>query len=241
MNVTNHPIINIGAPDTDGGSRGYFELFENGEFHWCWDIDNQTGNNYVDATNVFGDKLTANEWHDINIVVDPQGDFDVLTFSVDDEVTKVIDLTKDALAEVGANEYSKYAGQCVSAYLAITELPVSYGYGAYYWSHLETNDDGYIDDVVIRTNALADINLLLKAMTEYEEKMKNPTVYRNMLPAYTAYIDANKVYDAYYYGGKTNVDIDTAYWHMKLATLDMDAWTPSTASDRGDFKKSDVV
>lgn len=248
LNVTNHPIINIGTSGTAGGSRTYFELFENGDFHWTWDIDSVEGNNYFDATGVFGDKLTANAWHDITIVVTPVGGLDIISIYVDNVLTKTIDLTKGTKEEMGVTSVALYSGKCISAYLA-EERPVWYGTGAGYWSHTEQNDDGYIDDVVIRNNADATIEMLKAVMTDYESKMaeggKSGTVYMNMRAAYLAYVEANKVYDAYYYGGNLNNvvsqdDITTAYWHMRLNFGNMwtQEWTPATieSSPMGGFR-----
>lgn len=248
LNVTDHPIINIGTSGTAGGSRTYFELFENGDFHWTWDIDSVEGNNYFDATGVFGDKLTANAWHDITIVVTPVGGLDIISIYVDNVLTKTIDLTKGTKEEMGVTSVALYSGKCISAYLA-EERPVWYGTGAGYWSHTEQNDDGYIDDVVIRNNADATIEMLKAVMTDYESKMaeggKSGTVYMNMRAAYLAYVEANKVYDAYYYGGNLNNvvsqdDITTAYWHMRLNFGNMwtQEWTPATieSSPMGGFR-----
>ena len=231
LNVTNHPIINIGTRETVDGSRTYFELLENGELHWTWDIDSVKGNNYFDATGVFGDKLTENEWHEITINVTPAGNLDIISIYVDNVLTKTIDLTKGTKEEMGVTSVVLTSGKCVSAYLAEAR-PVWYGTGASYWSHLETNDDGYIDDVIIRNNADATIEMLKAVMTDYETKMaegsKSGVVYMNLRAAYLAYVEANKVYDAYYYGGNLNNtlsqdDITTAYWHMRLNFGNM--WT----------------
>lgn len=230
LNVTNHPIINIGLRGQGAesvGSRQYFELLENGDFHWTWDIDNGEGNNYFDAENVFGDKLTENAWHEITIDVAPVGNLDVISIYVDNALTKTIDLTKGTKEEMGVTGVVLYPGKCVSAYLAEAR-PVWYGTGAGYWSWTETNDDGYIDDVIIRNNADATIEMLKQVMTDYENSMIDETVYMNMRAAYMAYVEANKVYDAYYYGGnKGNVvsqdNITTAYWHMRLNYGNM--WT----------------
>lgn len=248
LNVTDHPIINIGTSGTSGGSRTYFELLENGDFHWTWDIDSVEGNNYFDAVNVFGDKLTANVWHEITIVVTPVGGLDIISIYVDNVLTKTIDLTKGTKEEMGVTSVALYSGKCISAYLA-EERPVWYGTGAGYWSHTEQNDDGYIDDVVIRNNADATIEMLKAVMTDYESKMaeggKSGTVYMNMRAAYLAYVEANKVYDAYYYGGNLNNvvsqdDITTAYWHMRLNFGNMwtQEWTPATieSSPMGGFR-----
>ena len=249
VNVTNHPIINIGLQgqgEESGGSRTYLELFEDGQMRWCWDIDSVKGNNFFDAENVFGDKLTADDWHEITIVVTPvgNGDFDIIKIYVDDVLTKTIDLTKGTKEEIGVTQFALYEGKCISSYLA--ELrPVWYGTGAAYWSYTETNDDGFIDDVIIRNNAHATIDMLTEVMDDYVAKMENPTVYMNMRAAYMAYVEANKVYDAYYYGGnKGNVvtqdDITTAYWHMRLNFGNMwvnewKAFDVSTLSDYGSF------
>lgn len=221
LNVTNHPIINIGTRETIDGSRTYFELLENGELHWTWDIDSVKGNNYFDAAGVFGDKLTANTWHEITINITPVGNLDIISVYVDNELTKTIDLTKGTKEEMGVTSVVLTPGKCLSAYLAEAR-PVWYGTGASYWSHLETNDDGYIDNVIIRNNADATIEMLKAVMTDYENSMSDETIYMNMRDAYLAYVEGNKVYDAYYYGGNLNDvisqdDITTAYWRMRLS------------------------
>lgn len=217
-------IINIGTSSTANASRTYFNLYEDGQLHWTWDVNGNHGNNYFDAVNVFGDKLTANRWHEIIIVVTPVGDFDVISIYVDNTLTKTIDLTKGTKEEMGVKDYALYPGKCVSAYLA-EERPVFYGASVEYGDWGDAID-GYIDNVIIRNNAHATIDMLKEKMTEFENAMIDNTVYMNMRAAYQAYVDGNKVYDAYYYGGnKDNVvtqdNITRAYWRMRLTLGNM--------------------
>lgn len=222
-------IINIGTSSTASRARTYFNLYEDGQLHWTWDVDGGHGNNYFDAVNVFGDKLTANAWHEIIIVVTPvlnenNESYDIIKFYVDNVLTKTIDLSQTTNEAMGVTESSLYPGKCVSAYLA-EERPVFYGASVEYGNWGDAID-GYIDNVIIRNNAHATIDMLKEKMTEYENAMLDNTVYMNMRAAYQAYVDGNKVYDAYYYGGnKDNVvtqdNITRAYWRMRLTLGNM--------------------
>lgn len=222
-------IINIGTSSTASRARTYFNLYEDGQLHWTWDVDGGNGNNYFDAVNVFGDKLTASAWHEIIIVVTPvlnenNESYDIIKFYVDNVLTKTIDLSQTTNEAMGVTASSLYPGKCVSAYLA-EERPVFYGASVEYGDWGDAID-GYIDNVIIRNNAHATIDMLKEKMTEYENAMLDNTVYMNMRAAYQAYVDGNKVYDAYYYGGnKDNVvtqdNITRAYWRMRLTLGNM--------------------
>jgi hypothetical protein len=73
--------------------------------------------------------------------------------------------------------------------------------------------------------ALADdASDLQSAITAYENKM-NGTVYTNMANAYNAYVAAVKGYDAYVYGGNTNVDLAGLASDLTTKTDAMNAWS----------------
>lgn len=227
LNADNGIILTVGEQESSTG-RTYFTLREDGEAFFCWDQDGagvDNGNNYFDARGCFGSELKANQWNEIIINIVPSADnpnFDVITFYVNNVQTKVIDLSKDLLGDIGAYNCVKYLGKGPSAYFAEARS-VWYGAGPNYWSQ---GVDGYIDNVIIRNNAHATIDMLKEKMTEYENAMIDNTVYMNMRAAYQAYVDGNKVYDAYYYGGnKDNVvtqdNITRAYWRMRLTLGNM--------------------
>ncbi len=65
---------------------------------------------------------------------------------------------------------------------------------------------------------------LTAAMDAYEGKMDG-TIYKNMSTAYAAYIAAQKVLDAYEFGGVTSVDLESATTTLTNATKNMSAWT----------------
>ncbi len=227
LNADNGIILTVGEQESSTG-RTYFTLREDGEAFFCWDQDGagvSNGNNFFDASGCFGSELKANQWNEIIINIVPSADnpnFDVITFYVNNVQTKVIDLSKDLLGDIGAYNCVKYLGKGPSAYFAEARS-VWYGAGPNYWSQ---GVDGYIDNVIIRNNAHATIDMLKEKMTEYENAMIDNTVYMNMRAAYQAYVDGNKVYDAYYYGGnKDNVvtqdNITRAYWRMRLTLGNM--------------------
>lgn len=213
---SNGTILNIGNNST-AGKRAFFELLEGGAFHFCWDIaGDNSSDNYVDAYSVFADKLTANAWHNIQIVVTPNGSYDIINFYVDGVNTASVDTSS---AE------HKVAGKSVSAYLAEARA-VNYGAGCGYWNNDGTtgNANGYIDNVLIRTNGAVTIDVLKQALTAYETKM-NGTVLTNMGDAYAAYVTANKAYDSYYYGAKTDINIADAFYMLQGTANNMTPWT----------------
>ncbi|MGN0534764.1 MAG: hypothetical protein ACI4IR_02035, partial [Eubacterium sp.] len=76
----------------------------------------------------------------------------------------------------------------------------------------------------------------LKSLIEtYETRMEpilsGSLVYKNLLPAYEAYVQARKAYDAYYYGGNTTVNLTTYAYFLQKAIDAMTAWTQYTANN----------
>ncbi len=74
--------------------------------------------------------------------------------------------------------------------------------------------------------------VLKTAITDYEVKMDG-TIYENMGAAYTAYCNAMKLYDRYYYGGDNEVtkdNLDDAVTALTSATKTMvdSKWTPGS-------------
>ncbi len=76
---------------------------------------------------------------------------------------------------------------------------------------------------------------LKNAITAYENAVKGGAVKTNMKAAYDAYVAANKVYDAYYYGQNTSVNIAAVCAKLIEATNEMTAWTAYTGTAHGTF------
>lgn len=70
---------------------------------------------------------------------------------------------------------------------------------------------------------------LKAAMEAYENKMDGSTVFSNMTPAYNAYVDANKAYDAYVYGD-ASVNLATYASNLTSATEAMTAFNDPKAN-----------
>ena len=67
------------------------------------------------------------------------------------------------------------------------------------------------------------------ALDEYEDAMDG-TVYRNMLPAYKAYVDLNEALDAVKYGQSATAQVVEAAKALNTATAAMTPWTAATAT-----------
>lgn len=78
-------------------------------------------------------------------------------------------------------------------------------------------------------NATSALNSLKSVIAQYENVMSSGRVYTNMSSAYNAYVEANKVYDAAYYGGNTSVDVAAATTNLANALIVMQPWIPYTA------------
>lgn len=89
----------------------------------------------------------------------------------------------------------------------------------------------YVYDIVATTVddtcvTKADIDT---AISTFENKI-NGTIYKNMKPAYDAYVNARKMRDAYFYGGDTSADIGTAYVLLTETMSAMTTWTAYTGN-----------
>lgn len=141
-----------------------------------------------------------------------------------------------------------YDGQAVSLYQdgtlvasVQTTLNVSYAAnGSLYIGvgNSDTNSAGYTTSTYgsLRMSPKAinsEYNLgeLTDLMNEFERMLSKGTVYKNMGNAYAAYVQAQKAYDAYYYGDDTNVDLTAAATALRVAMLSMVKWTQPVASN----------
>ena len=91
---------------------------------------------------------------------------------------------------------------------------------------------GYIRNVRFYDKADS-ASLLDLAVSEYENKMDG-TIYKNISPAYNAYVAANKALDSYVYGGSastvTDADLATAASNLVSATNNMTVWEEYSAT-----------
>lgn len=206
-NVTGGVIFNIGQETSSSPNRRYFYLLENGTLHYCRDAS-ATGDNYIDATDVFGtDGLDANKWSHIIVQVEPSGGWDIVYVYVNGTLTKKINY----YTETNAKTDSTYS---IHNYLASEDWTVLYGKdGTGYWP---SATDGYIDDFTIRNGvysaqsvykydkkSIAD-KLLSVGIADYKEsmaKLENADyVYLGMGDAYLAYDRIQRYIDSCQYG-----------------------------------------
>ena len=84
--------------------------------------------------------------------------------------------------------------------------------------------DHYIYDIVA-TTYVDSYTLLTEKMKEFENKLQSGTIYTNISNAYTAYVEASKAYDSYYYGGDTSIALATYAENLNEAVNSMEEWT----------------
>lgn len=76
----------------------------------------------------------------------------------------------------------------------------------------------------------------LKAIMEKFENMLAGGLYTNMGNAYAAYVQCQKAYDAYHFGGDESVDLTAAATDLRVAMLSMVKWSQPTASKVPSFQ-----
>lgn len=79
------------------------------------------------------------------------------------------------------------------------------------------------------------------AMSSYESKMADGSVYKYMTDAYNAYTDCQKAYDAYYYGEKENTNLPYYISRLNNATSYMIKWTKPTTYVVPQFSSNEVT
>ncbi len=93
-----------------------------------------------------------------------------------------------------------------------------------------------------------EIDALKVAIDAYEEKMKevvnglnNGTVYTNLSDAYTYYLRAMSIYNAYTYGGNTRVAAEEATINLTNAIEAIDVWSQWTYSGAVVYHESNIA
>lgn len=71
---------------------------------------------------------------------------------------------------------------------------------------------------------------LTEKMKEFEDKFQNGKIYTNISNAYTAYVEASKAYDSYYYGGDTSIQLATYTENLNKAINSMNEASLQTPS-----------
>lgn len=84
---------------------------------------------------------------------------------------------------------------------------------------------GYIRNFKIISNVASGTAGSLALLIERYETMMDGTVYKNMAPAYKAYVDACEAYDAVVYGNSNTAQITAAYNALNTAMGNMTAWS----------------
>lgn len=101
-----------------------------------------------------------------------------------------------------------------------------------------------VDHITVRTvehkpNASEAKTIFQQAKGTYENKMKNGTIYTNMSTAYNAYVSCRKAYDAYVYGGNTNISFNSYIESLYTAIDNMRVWNAPTTDYIPAFSASD--
>lgn len=86
----------------------------------------------------------------------------------------------------------------------------------------------------------AAIQPLKNAMTEYENMLSSGKIYKNMGHAYNAYVNAQKVIDAYSYGNMTSIDVNEYTDALTSAITSMTEWSAPNPNVSPKFSSSDT-
>lgn len=94
-------------------------------------------------------------------------------------------------------------------------------------------------------DASSALSSLKAVMAHYENVVAKGVAYTNMADAYNAYVQAQRVYDAVYYGSNASADISAATSNLANAIMKMQPWVPyratSTSAADGSYNKSQLV
>ena len=236
-------IFNIGDDGTPWGTRKYFEVLENGDAHFTWDIS-AAGDNYIDMTGLFGTGLTADEWHHITIQIIPYGKYDRIKTYINGTLVS----TKNY-----ADAANKVEGKSIRHYMAAATRNVYYGNSCGYW---DDAGSGLLDEFKIYSGVITPASIIheddvkrseliiSEACNYYKAKMKELTsasyVYTNMKAAYDKYDEIQRYDDSVKYGGYEADVEEVLTLASQLRTL-TDAMTDYTgpATKQG-FSEADV-
>ncbi|MBR2100826.1 MAG: hypothetical protein IJ927_05890, partial [Eubacterium sp.] len=207
----NYIAVDSGSPDwwtrfrteiSNGtNTRGYYTSdFTSAEF---------TSKQHTDSGN---NSYPVNDWYNLTLVMNTDGSYSYYKDYV-------------LLATYKSNYISTNNGGGLTDEAAASAISSATEYiiGAADTSAYE----GYTGKIKnLRIFATSEAKALQLAMINYENKMAEGKVYKNMSAAYNAYVAANKGFDAYVYGGDTSVDIATLANNLNTATDNMNTeWT----------------
>ncbi len=99
--------------------------------------------------------------------------------------------------------------------------------GNNYFRALEYRNITFYGDGTTDTSSMSNVEALKALMVDYENIVSTGNLYTNMSAAYTAYVNANKAYDAAVYGGDTS-NLSTAYTNLQTAIANMQLWVKPT-------------
>ncbi len=99
-----------------------------------------------------------------------------------------------------------------------------------YFKGLEYRNITFYTDGTTNTSSMSAIDTLAAKIADYEAIMASGQVFKNMAAAYTAYVAANKAYDAYVYGRDTSVNVATYASNLQTAINNMEPWTGYTGT-----------
>ncbi len=236
-------IFNIG---TDNDAH-YFSFHESGVLFYNFegsfaDIYNAFGTDSVFSENSATREKYKNQWHHYIIRIIPNGDFDTIYFFIDGNLVNTVNTSSG---------YSVTAGKAVHDYFAESR-DVTFGRKPIYW---ENASRGYLDDfriyignhcsvAEVYTRDFYGADVIDYAMKVYEDKMatvSSSNIYKNMLPAYNAYVKCNRVKDAIEYGDNRRAAIaqaKPAIDDLISKTEAMTAWSAYTGSKMNAYLQS---
>jgi hypothetical protein len=214
-NGSNYIAVDSGSPDwwtrfrteiSNGtNTRGYYTSdFTSAEF---------TSKQHTDSGN---NSYPVNDWYNLTLVMNTDGSY---SYYKDYEL----------LATFKSNYISTNNGGGLTDEAAASAISSATEYiiGAADTSAYE----GYTGKIKnLRIFATSEAKALQLAMINYENKMAEGKVYKNMSAAYNAYVAANKGFDAYIYGGDTSVDIAALASNLEIATNNMTEWSAYTGT-----------
>lgn len=141
------------------------------------------------------------------------------TVSLNDNSKNVITLTYNTGSLTITVNGTNYGPYRVEENLFSNVTSLNSGYISGYGSH-----NHYIYDIIATTSVDA-YALLTEKMREFENKLQTGKIYTNISNAYTAYVEASKAYDSYYYGGDTSISLASYAENLNNAVNSMEEWT----------------
>ena len=219
--------------------RSAFQNSTNTRWYYTSDFNSTYCDSWV-ATNgangYMNDMVTEQKWYTYTLVMNTDGSYEYFIDGVSKGKFKTNYANVDSEGNHNGNGITDANVTSIIQSLSNFYIGASNGSGS-------NGFNGYIKNFKVISDIRTGTPGALALLVARYEGMMNGTVYKNMAPAYKAYVDACEALDAYNYGGsygQNSAQIANAYSALNTAISGMTEWSAPAFSAKSYYYSDEV-